>query len=100
MNALAKEMQSIILHCNTAMAIWQDLKDRFEHKNGPLLYQLKRDLANLQQGPCLFSPIMPCCDHCGKLWLRSKLRTRVTVVVFNRGVSFLRWSMVLISLWV
>lgn len=50
MNSLTKEMQSTILHCNTAMAIWQDLKDRFEQKNGPLLYQLKRDLANLQQG--------------------------------------------------
>ncbi|KHN37134.1 hypothetical protein glysoja_046519, partial [Glycine soja] len=50
LNSLTKEIQIIILHCSTAQAIWNDLKERFEQRNGPLIFQLKHELATLQQG--------------------------------------------------
>ena len=50
LNSLTKEIQVSIIHCCTAQAIWNDLNERFEQKNGPLIFQLKHELANLQQG--------------------------------------------------
>lgn len=50
LNSLSKEMQVSVLHCSSAKAIWSDLKERFEQRNGPPIFQLKRDLVSLQQG--------------------------------------------------
>ncbi|KAL5131997.1 Retrovirus-related Pol polyprotein from transposon RE1 [Glycine soja] len=50
LNSLSKEMQVSILHCSFAKAICDDLKERFEQRNGPLIFQLKHELITLQQG--------------------------------------------------
>ncbi|XP_025980472.1 uncharacterized protein [Glycine max] len=50
LNSLSKEMQVNILHCSFAKAICDDLKERFEQRNGPLIFQLKHELITLQQG--------------------------------------------------
>ncbi|KHN13718.1 hypothetical protein glysoja_047572, partial [Glycine soja] len=50
LNSLSKEMQVSILHCSSAKAIWDDLQERFEQRNGPLIFQLKHELITLQQG--------------------------------------------------
>nr|KYP39922.1 hypothetical protein KK1_038766 [Cajanus cajan] len=49
LNALSKEMQTSVLHCSSAKAIWDDLKERFDQRNGPLIFQLKRELVSLKQ---------------------------------------------------
>ena len=49
-NSLSKEIQVSVLHCSSAKAIWDDLKERFKQRNGPLIFQLKHDLVSLQQG--------------------------------------------------
>lgn len=52
LNSLSKEMQIRVLHCSNAANIWEDLRQRFERKNGPRIFQLKRELLTLvlQQG--------------------------------------------------
>ncbi|KAH1061399.1 hypothetical protein GYH30_004738 [Glycine max] len=48
LNSLTKEIQISSFHCSTTQAIWNNLKERFEQRNGPLIFQLKHELANLQ----------------------------------------------------
>ncbi|KHN07809.1 hypothetical protein glysoja_041951, partial [Glycine soja] len=55
LNSLSKEMQVSILHYSFAKAIWDDLKERFEKHNGPLIFQLKHELITLQQGSMFVS---------------------------------------------
>ncbi|KHN22843.1 hypothetical protein glysoja_020773, partial [Glycine soja] len=55
LNSLSKEMQVSILHCSSAKAIWDDLQERFEQQNGPLIFQLKHELITLQQGSMFVS---------------------------------------------
>lgn len=50
LNSLSKEMQIRVLHCSNAGNIWEDLRQRFECKNSPRIFQLKRELLTLQQG--------------------------------------------------
>nr|KYP40935.1 hypothetical protein KK1_037703 [Cajanus cajan] len=49
LNALSKEMQTSVLHCSSTKAIWVDLNERFEQCNGPLIFQMKRELVSLKQ---------------------------------------------------
>ncbi|KAG4912881.1 hypothetical protein JHK82_053462 [Glycine max] len=46
-NSLSKKIQVSILHCSSAKAIWDDIQERFEQRNGPLIFQLKHDLITL-----------------------------------------------------
>ena len=50
LNSVSKEITPTIIGYTTAAEIWKDLKDRFQQQNGPRLYQIKKDLMNLQQG--------------------------------------------------
>ncbi|KAJ1416275.1 Retrotransposon gag domain [Sesbania bispinosa] len=45
-----EEIITNILFANTAKEIWDDLKTRFSRKNGPHIYQLRKQLVSLQQG--------------------------------------------------
>ncbi|XP_020229506.1 uncharacterized protein LOC109810454 [Cajanus cajan] len=49
-NFVSNEIITNILFVNTAKEIWDDLKSRFSRKNGPRIFQLKRQLMSLQQG--------------------------------------------------
>ncbi|XP_022154608.1 uncharacterized protein LOC111021831 [Momordica charantia] len=49
LNSVSKEISSSILFSESARDIWIDLKERFEKSNGPRIFQLKRDLAQLWQ---------------------------------------------------
>ncbi|KAK4484969.1 hypothetical protein RD792_007575 [Penstemon davidsonii] len=49
LNSLSKELHQTILYHTSAMAIWNELKQRFQHVSGPRLFQLRRDLMSLQQ---------------------------------------------------
>ncbi|XP_020208673.1 uncharacterized protein LOC109793619, partial [Cajanus cajan] len=49
-NSVSKEIITSILFANIAKEIWDDLKSRFSRKNGPRIFQLRRQLTSLQQG--------------------------------------------------
>ena len=49
-NFVSKDIITNILFANTTKEIWDDLKTRFSRKNGPRIFQLRRQLMSLQQG--------------------------------------------------
>ncbi|KAK2996942.1 hypothetical protein RJ639_024876 [Escallonia herrerae] len=48
-NSLAKEIQSSAAHTETASELWADLHERFTQGIAPRIYELKRNIALLQQ---------------------------------------------------
>lgn len=49
-NSVSKEIAASIMYSGTALEIWQDLRERFAQKNGPRVFQLRRELMSLHQG--------------------------------------------------
>lgn len=49
-NSITKEITASVIYSNTAAEIWSDLESRFEQKNGPRVFQLKKDLVRCSQG--------------------------------------------------
>nr|KYP40407.1 hypothetical protein KK1_038256 [Cajanus cajan] len=49
-NSVSKEIITSILFATTTKEIWDDLKNRFSRKSGPIIFHLKRQLMSLQQG--------------------------------------------------
>lgn len=47
LNSVSKEILASVIYATSAYEIWIDLKDRFQQKNGPLIFQLRRELMNL-----------------------------------------------------
>ncbi|XP_073270356.1 uncharacterized protein [Primulina huaijiensis] len=50
LNSVSKEILASIIFAESALEIWQDLKDRFQQSNGPRIFQLRRELINHRQG--------------------------------------------------
>ena len=50
LNSVSKDITPTIIGYSTAAEIWIDLRDRFQQRNGPRFFQIKKDLVNLQQG--------------------------------------------------
>ena len=49
LNSVSKEISASIIFAASAREIWLDLRDRFQQKNGPRIFQLRRELMNLRQ---------------------------------------------------
>ncbi|XP_073046189.1 uncharacterized protein [Primulina eburnea] len=49
LNSVSKDISSSVLFAESAMEIWNDLKERFQQSNGPRIFQLLRDLLRLRQ---------------------------------------------------
>lgn len=49
LNSISKHISASIMFSNSARTIWIDLKERFQKKNVPRIFQLKRSLATLEQ---------------------------------------------------
>ncbi|KAA8536734.1 hypothetical protein F0562_029212 [Nyssa sinensis] len=49
LNSISKEISASIIFAAFAREIWLDLRDRFQQRNGPRIFQLKRELMNLRQ---------------------------------------------------
>ena len=49
LNSVSKEISSSILYDESAANIWADLKVRFHQRNGPHIYNLRKNLMNLKQ---------------------------------------------------
>ncbi|XP_073271547.1 uncharacterized protein [Primulina huaijiensis] len=50
LNSVSKEISASIIFTDSALDIWQDLKERFQQSNGPRIFQLRRELINHRQG--------------------------------------------------
>lgn len=50
LNSVTKEISASIIFADSALHIWQDLKDRFQRSNGPRIFQLRSELINHRQG--------------------------------------------------
>ncbi|XP_022880725.1 uncharacterized protein LOC111397993 [Olea europaea var. sylvestris] len=46
LNYVSKDISASIIYYESAHEIWTDLKERFQQRNGPRIFQLKRELMN------------------------------------------------------
>ena len=49
-NSVSPKLQSSIIYEDTTLEIWNDLKNRFAQTNGPRVFNLQKDIAELHQG--------------------------------------------------
>lgn len=49
LNSVNKDISASLIFADTAYEVWIDLRHRFQQKNGPRIFQLKRELINLHQ---------------------------------------------------
>ncbi|XP_073138009.1 uncharacterized protein [Henckelia pumila] len=49
LNSVSKDISASILFAESALNIWNDLKDRFQQSNGPRIFQIRRELLSLRQ---------------------------------------------------
>lgn len=49
LNSISKEIEAF-LYTNCASELWHELEERFGECNGPLLYQLQREISSISQG--------------------------------------------------
>lgn len=48
LNSLSPEISASVNFADTAHEIWIDLRDRYQRKNSPCVFQIRREIANLQ----------------------------------------------------
>ncbi|XP_062115983.1 uncharacterized protein LOC133830089 isoform X1 [Humulus lupulus] len=49
LNSISKDISASILYDESAAEIWNDLKVRFQQRNGPHIFNLRKELINLKQ---------------------------------------------------
>ncbi|XP_068649201.1 uncharacterized protein [Aristolochia californica] len=49
LNSVSKEISASVMFAASAREIWLALRDRYQQRNGPRIFQLKRELMNLRQ---------------------------------------------------
>ncbi|XP_011069429.1 uncharacterized protein LOC105155256, partial [Sesamum indicum] len=50
LNCISKEIAGSFMYAKSARTLWLDLEERYGECNGPLLYQLQREIASMTQG--------------------------------------------------
>lgn len=50
LNSISKEISTSVIYSKWAHKIWIDLKERYQQSNGPCIFQLRRELMNVNQG--------------------------------------------------
>lgn len=50
LNSIAKDIVEAFLYVNTAKGLWDELRERFGEYNGPMLYQIQREILTVTQG--------------------------------------------------
>ncbi|KAL5760938.1 hypothetical protein ACOSQ2_019776 [Xanthoceras sorbifolium] len=55
LNSISKDISASVIFTESAHEIWLDLRDRFQQSNGPRIFQLRRELMNLNQDQTLVS---------------------------------------------
>ena len=49
-NSISPKLQASIIYEDTALEIWNDLKNHFTQTNGPRIFNLQKEIAKLRQG--------------------------------------------------
>ena len=50
LNSISKDIVDAFLYTNTTKELWDELGERFGECNGPLIYQIQREIASISQG--------------------------------------------------
>jgi len=50
LNSMVPDLSKAFLYVNSAQELWDELLERFGESNGPLLYHLEKEIADLYQG--------------------------------------------------
>ncbi|KAL0365211.1 UNVERIFIED_CONTAM: hypothetical protein Sangu_0618700 [Sesamum angustifolium] len=50
LNTMTKNISNAFIYAKSARTLWIDLEQRYGQRNGPLLYQLEREIASVSQG--------------------------------------------------
>ncbi|XP_022888913.1 uncharacterized protein LOC111404319 [Olea europaea var. sylvestris] len=50
LNSVSKEISASIIYAESVQEIWDDLKERYQQKNAPRIFQLRQELMNHIQG--------------------------------------------------
>ncbi|KAL0313449.1 UNVERIFIED_CONTAM: hypothetical protein Sradi_5744200, partial [Sesamum radiatum] len=65
LNSMSKDTVESFLYINTARELWLELEARFGVSNGPMIYQLQREMASATQGTLNMSSYF---NKLKKLW--------------------------------
>ncbi|XP_065879703.1 uncharacterized protein [Euphorbia lathyris] len=49
-NAMSRDLADVFLYAPTARKLWTELEERYGESNGPLIFQLRREICSLNQG--------------------------------------------------
>ncbi|XP_050211383.1 uncharacterized protein LOC126661572 [Mercurialis annua] len=66
LNSISKKLSGAFLCEISAKKLWDDLKQRYGQSNGPMLYQLEREIASISQGNNEISVYFTSCT-CGAM---------------------------------
>ena len=61
-NSVSPKLQASIIYEDTALEIWNDLKNRFAQNNGPRVFNLQKDIAEFHQGKMFVIDFFTQCD--------------------------------------
>ena len=50
LNSISKDIVESFLYLTSAKELWDEIAERYGESNGPLLYQIQRDIASITQG--------------------------------------------------
>ena len=50
LNSISKAIVDAFLNVNSAKELWDEVAERFRERNGPLVYQIQREIASISQG--------------------------------------------------
>ncbi|KAJ0024487.1 hypothetical protein Pint_09321 [Pistacia integerrima] len=65
LNSISREIVEAFLYTTSAKDLWKELEKRFDECNGPLLYQIQRDISSISQGNM---PVVQYYTKLKKLW--------------------------------
>ncbi|XP_071699597.1 uncharacterized protein [Rutidosis leptorrhynchoides] len=50
LNSMIAELSESFLYAQSAQELWKELNERYGQSNGPLIYQIERELSKVNQG--------------------------------------------------
>ncbi|PWA56620.1 hypothetical protein CTI12_AA416350 [Artemisia annua] len=50
LNSMVVELSDAFLYADSAYELWKEISERYGQSNGPLIYQIERELSNVTQG--------------------------------------------------
>ena len=50
LNSISKDLVEAFLYTSNARELWCELEERYGESNGPLLYQIQREISSITQG--------------------------------------------------